>query len=325
MTASAERPYPPPKLQDRVFWVSGWSTDPVRAYEEMGAQTKRALISLLSDDWSFEGKRVMDFGSGAGRTLRHFLAEAEAAEFWGVDIDRPSVEWLEEKLSPPLHPWHCGAWPPIGLEHGSFDLIYAVSVFTHLTDNASAMMLELHRLLKPGGLLIATYMGRWNSEFFAKEPWGEDRVGRNTLFHSRPWDLGGPAVLMSDWWVREHWGRAFEIVDIAPQIHNMSWALMRKREVELTEEDLERPGDDPREFVALQHNLLQLRRESEQALASQAERLASKKAQALEEQRLVYERLRAEHERLLRDVEESASWKLTAPLRAGARLRRRRR
>ena len=323
MTASAQRPYPPAKLQNRVFWVSGWSTDPIRAYEEMGAQTRRALTSLLPDDWSFANKRVLDFGSGAGRTLRHFLEEAEQGEFWGADIDRPSIEWMEQNLSPPLHPWHCAAWPPLGLEHGSFDLIYAVSVFTHLTDNATAMLLELHRLLKPGGLLIATYMGRWNSEFFANEPWHEDRIGRNTLHHSRPWDLGGPAVLMSDWWVREHWGRAFEILDIAPQIHNMSWAVMRKRAVDLTEDDLDRPGEDPREHLAVTHNLLQVRQAAEQALSDQAVRMKAEQAAALEEQRLVYERLRAEHEGLLRQVDESASWKLTAPLRAVMRLRRR--
>jgi len=282
------------------------------------------LVSLLPDDWSFDGKRVLDFGSGAGRTLRHFLAEAENGEFWGADIDRPSIEWMEQNLCPPLHPWHCSAWPPLGLEHGSFDLIYAVSVFTHLTDNSTAMLHELHRLLKPGGLLIASYMGRWNSEFFAKEPWEEDRVGRNILYPTRPWDLGGPAVLISDWWVREHWGRAFEIVQIAPQIHNMSWAVMRKLDVELTDEDLDRPGDDPREYRALQHNLLQLRRESEEALESQAARMEIEKAEALESQRQVYEKLRAEHEELLRQVEQSASWQITAPLRAAARLRRRR-
>ena len=319
MTASADAPYPPPNLQNRVFWVSGWSTDPIRAYEEMGAQTKRALMSLLPDDWTFEGKRVLDFGSGAGRTLRHFLPEAEEGEFWGADIDRASTEWLEQNLSPPLNAWRCAAWPPLGLEHGSFDLIYAVSVFTHLTDNSSAMLLELHRLLKPGGLLIATYMGRWNSEFFANEPWDEDRTGRNTLYHSRPWDLGGPAVLTSDWWVREHWGRAFEILEIAPQIHNMSWALLRKRDVDLTDADLDRPGDDPREYLALQHNLLQLRREAEEVQAGRASELAA----ALDRQRQVYEELRAEHEGLLRQVEESISWRVTSPFRAGARLRRR--
>jgi SAM-dependent methyltransferase len=169
---------------------------------------------------------VLDFGSGAGRTLRHFLSEAETAERWGSDIDRPSIESLDKYLCPPLHAWKCEENPPLGLEHGSFDLIWAISVSTPLTDNSLAWLLELHRLLMPSGLLIATYMGRWNSEWFAGEPWDENRAGRNLLYHNRDWDLGGPAVLMSDWWVGEHWARAFEILDVAPEIHNMNWALM---------------------------------------------------------------------------------------------------
>jgi SAM-dependent methyltransferase len=303
--ASRDHPYPPFELASRVFRLESWG-DPQRAYEELGAQTRSALLSLLPDDWSFEGKRVLDFGSGAGRTLRHFLDEAESAELWGADIDEPSIEWLQAELSPPLHAWRCAPWPPLGLEHGSFDLAWAISVFTHLTDNWSMWLLELHRLLKPGGLLIATYMGRWNSEFFAGEPWDEDRVGRNVLHHAQDWDSGGPAVLMSDWWVRAHWGRAFEILEIAPQIHNMSWALMRKRDVELTTEELERPDDDPREYRALRHNLSQVQREVSELL--QRERRERE--------------LRQAHERNVSEYEQSLSWRLTRALRAGGQLAR---
>jgi hypothetical protein len=68
-------------------------------------------------------------------------------------------------------------------------------------------------------------MGRWNSEVFTGEAWDEDRIGMNVLRPDQPWDAGGPVVLMSDWWVRAHWGRAFEILDVAPNIHGQSWAL----------------------------------------------------------------------------------------------------
>lgn len=260
MSASVDRPYPPLELADRVCSLADRG-EPFAAYEELGAGTRTALEDLLPDGWSFEGKRVLDFGCGAGRTLRHFLTEAECAELWGADVDAPSTEWLERALCPPLHALRSRVDPPLGLEHGSFDLIWALSVFTHLTDNSLPWLLELHRLLKPDGLLIATYMGRWNSEAIADEPWGEDRVGMNVLRHDNDWALGGPMVLMSDWWVRAHWGRAFEILAVEPLIQGQSWALMRRREVELTVEDLETPADDPREYLALRHNIRQLQRE----------------------------------------------------------------
>ncbi len=263
MTASTDRPYPPLGLADRVCSLEGRG-EPFAAYEKLGAETRSALDDLLPDDWSFEGKRVLDFGCGAGRTLRHFLTEAESCELWGADIDAASVEWLQGALCPPLHALRCDPEPPLGLDPGSFDLIWALSVFTHLTGNSIPWLLELHRLLKPGALLIATYMGRWNSEVLAGEPWDEDRVGMNVLRHNQDWDLGGPMVLMSDWWVREHWGRAFEVLEVAPRIHNQSWALLRRRDVELSADDLEAPADDPREYLALRHNLRQLQREIEQ-------------------------------------------------------------
>lgn len=296
-------PRPPRDLAARVFAVEGWS-DPDLAYDELGAQTKRQLVRLLPDGWLFAGKRVLDFGSGAGRTLRHFAPEAETAEFWGADIDERSMDWMQQNLCPPFHAWKSTWNPPLGLEHASFDLIYAISVFTHLTDSSSQWLIELHRLLKPEGLLIATFMGRWNSEWFAREPWNEDRVGMNVLHHNRDWESGGPAVLMSEWWVREHWGRAFEIVEIAPQFHNFSWAVMRKRNVELTSEDVERPTDDPREYAAVRHNVRQLQRE----LVEELRYARELQQEALREQAASYE--------------HSTSWKITKPLRVAAKALR---
>src|SRR5205823_3371088 len=146
-------------------------------------------------------------------------------------------------LCPPLHAVRCGPEPPTAFEAESFDLIWAVSVFTHLTDSSAPWLLELHRLLKPGGLLVATYMGRWNSEAIAGEPWDEDRIGMNVLFHDQPWDRGGPMVLMSDWWVEEHWGRAFDLVGRETYVHNQEWLLLRKKEATISAEELQAPGD----------------------------------------------------------------------------------
>lgn len=63
------------------------STETVRRYLAIGEGTRDALLDLLGGGWSFEDKRVLDFGCGPGRTLRHFVDEAREAEFWGADID----------------------------------------------------------------------------------------------------------------------------------------------------------------------------------------------------------------------------------------------
>jgi SAM-dependent methyltransferase len=289
---SARAPLPPMALADRVCSL-GDADNALETYDRRGAEARAALLDLLPEDWSFDGRRVLDFGCGAGRTLRHFLDEAQHAEVWGVDIDAPSIEWLEANLSPPLHVIRNGVDPPLGLDYGSFDLIWALSVFTHLTDNSLPWLAELHRLLKEDGLLVATYMGRWNAaHVLIDEPWEEDRIGMNVLRRDQAWEQGGPMVLMSDWWVRAHWGRAFEILDVA-RVQGQSWMLLRKREIDISVADLERPADDPREYVALRHNLLQVERDNELALRA-----------------------------LRRDYERSLSWRITGPLRHLGRFAR---
>jgi SAM-dependent methyltransferase len=78
---------------------------------------------------------VLDFGCGPGRTPRHFLDEAEHAEFHGRDIDDRSIAWLSGHLSPPLHVFQNGEAPGLPLPDGFFDLAYGLSVFTHLGEH----------------------------------------------------------------------------------------------------------------------------------------------------------------------------------------------
>ncbi|MEA2368063.1 MAG: hypothetical protein QOH38_781, partial [Thermoleophilaceae bacterium] len=78
-------------------------TDPSAFYVERGRARRARVEAALPADWSWAGRRALDFGCGAGRVLRHFLPEAEEAEFWGCDIDGPSIEWLQENLTPPFH------------------------------------------------------------------------------------------------------------------------------------------------------------------------------------------------------------------------------
>ena len=51
-----------------------------------------------------------------------------------------------------------GPLPPLPYADGSFDLIYGVSVFTHLSEeHQRAWLPELRRILKPGGLLLLSF------------------------------------------------------------------------------------------------------------------------------------------------------------------------
>src|SRR5436189_225548 len=69
-----------------------------------------------------------------------------------------SMAWLQAHLSPALRVFSNAQGPPLPQPDGYFDLIWAISVFTHITDRWSEWLLELHRVLSPSGLLIATFL-----------------------------------------------------------------------------------------------------------------------------------------------------------------------
>lgn len=265
----ATLPFPPLELAHRVGSLAD-ATNPYEYYDRLGLETRDGIVSHLPPDWSFSGKRILDFGCGAGRTLRHFAGEATSAEFWGCDIDAASIDWMEEQLCPPFHAFVNGEEPPLDHGDASFDLIWAISVFTHLGSSWSRWLLELHRILKPDGLLLVTFMGQGMSEEIAADPWDEENFGMNIIKYGQSWDLGGPMVLHSPWWIEEHWGRAFEIVSMDPDgFAEKPWldhgtVLMRKREGQMTPQELERMSPtDGRELGALAHNIEQLHLESQ--------------------------------------------------------------
>jgi SAM-dependent methyltransferase len=289
--AVSSLPLPPVDLANRVGRLVG-EDGSYAAYEAVGAQLRSVVDEALPDGWDWAGKRILDFGAGSGRTLRHFADEAVHARFEACDIDAAAIEWLNANLDPPFQGFVNDPSPPLDRAAGSYDLVYAFSVFTHITDAWAAWLLELHRVLSPDGLLIASFLGEGMSQAIAGEPWIPERIGMNVLSAHQGWDAGGPSVLMSPWWIREHWGRAFEIVALQEGTLEGTHGLIvaRPRQGSFTEPDLLRPDPaDEREFSALRHNLAQVQREAAAAAA--------------------------ELERTRRGYEQSRSWRVTAPLR----------
>jgi hypothetical protein len=73
----------------------------------------------------------------------------------------------------------------------------------------------------------------------------------------QPWSIGGPTVFHSEWWVREHWGRGFDVVslDSGSDSWTHGWVVLRKTGPAPDKAGLEAFSDDPREAEALRHNL----------------------------------------------------------------------
>jgi ubiquinone/menaquinone biosynthesis C-methylase UbiE len=103
-----------------------------------------------------ERDRVLDFGCGAGRMIRHLSPLASTCEVWGTDICAEFVYWCLQHMDPPFHFVTTSTIPSLPFEEQYFDLIYAGSVFTHIDDLAPAWLLELRRVLSKKGRAYIT-------------------------------------------------------------------------------------------------------------------------------------------------------------------------
>ncbi|MCP6725914.1 class I SAM-dependent methyltransferase, partial [Klebsiella pneumoniae] len=74
---------------------------------------------------------VLDFGCGCGRVTR-WWADFEGAVA-GSDVNAEAVAWCRENLGFASFEQNALA-PPLDFDDASFDLVYALSVFTHLTE-----------------------------------------------------------------------------------------------------------------------------------------------------------------------------------------------
>ena len=102
-------------------------------------------------------KAVLDFGCGCGRVTRYFHDfDGDVA---GSDVSTQAVDWCRNNLRFARFEVNALA-PPLAFADESFDLVYALSVFTHLTDDLQlAWRDELRRVLRPRGKLVVTTHG----------------------------------------------------------------------------------------------------------------------------------------------------------------------
>ncbi len=101
---------------------------------------------------------VLDWGCGSGRVARHVAPALRSdATFLGFDIDALAVDWANANVGPYFR--CCDAAPPLDLASNAVDLVYAYSVFTHLSAaNLTIWLKELARVLKPGALALFTVL-----------------------------------------------------------------------------------------------------------------------------------------------------------------------
>lgn len=126
--------------------------------ESMG--TAEWLAGHFRKHISLENRRILDWGCGPGRVIRH-LPEycGKGCTFYGTDYNEQSIDWCKKNL-PGIHFNKNSLEARLPFEDDYMDIIYGISIFTHLSEKKHfEWYKELFRILKPGGIMFLTTQG----------------------------------------------------------------------------------------------------------------------------------------------------------------------
>jgi SAM-dependent methyltransferase len=210
-SSAAGFPIPPP---EENFLVTGVQN--VEWYVDSGKLAKYsirfALERNLVDMNDFTA--ILDFGCGSGRVIRYW--KDLTADVYGTDYNPKLIEWCSSNL-PFAHFMTNQLQPPLDYASESFDLVYALSVFTHLDEAGQyAWRDELSRVLRRGGYLIITTHGACPAVLSHLTDTQRNRfeAGELVVVHAESAGSNQCAAYHPEKHVRTRLGAGLEIIDV---------------------------------------------------------------------------------------------------------------
>lgn len=196
-----EIPLPPPSLMTAV---AGHADDAEFARSRLSGP-RQMLIDLRAagiDPDKFTD--VLDFGCGCGRFLAGWAMMRVPWRSHGCDYNPLLVAWCNNNIPGVIvHENRIGDILPY--DSNSLDLVYLLSVFTHLTiPEQERLISEFHRVLRPRGYVYVTFHGEhFYPRMFSQVENGEQLfsetgflIGKDTEEGTNDcWTLHSPAAL----------------------------------------------------------------------------------------------------------------------------------
>lgn len=146
-------------------------------YFEDGKNSAKDISELLSEFIQLEDKTVLDWGCGPARVVRHLPSLLPQTKIYGSDYNGIIVKWCKENIERVEFEKN-ELLPPLNFQDLFFDAVYALSVFTHLSEeNHCKWMQELSRVIKPGGIFLFTTQGNAFFNKLSQDEKGKFRMG----------------------------------------------------------------------------------------------------------------------------------------------------
>ena len=157
--------------------------------------------------------RILDFGCSAGRVLESFCSgDGDNFAVFGCDINPRPIAWIKKNRQL----WTVAVnecWPPLPILFREMDFVYAISVFTHMSqEHAEAWARHLHAIIKPGGWLLATFIDP-SHDWAIKQFQVRAATVQETGFYYK--EARNITFLTRDY-LTSRWGDLFVLIDYGP-------------------------------------------------------------------------------------------------------------
>jgi len=217
----SDLPLPPPKhLQVRV--VGQYSSNFIESgYKSVYPTLVKVLEPVGKNLGSFQS--ILDYGCGCGRATRALARLLPDSKLYGTDIDPEAIEWLNKNYRQFAEFSVAPLIPPTVYPDNMFDLIFGISVLTHLPEAMQFDWLEeLRRITKPGGYVILSIHGEKHFKKMGDEV-NQVMSEKGFYYHMQDSYNYGKSVNLPDFYqnayhskkyIRREWGKYFDVLDI---------------------------------------------------------------------------------------------------------------
>jgi len=223
--ASDGLPVPPAKL---IVLVGGHAD--ASSFLLGGEEVARTIREVLAANGSDVGqmKAILDFGCGCGRVMRQWHSVRDRVALHGTDYNRDSIDWCRRNL--PFAKFAINRLaPPLDYQGGSFDLVYAFSVFTHLSAELQlAWISELTRITAPGGYLFITLHGDAFRTSMTPDEQSSFDGGQLVVRHSRMAGSNMCAAFHPQNYVRQVFAKSLRVIEYSPARLGQDVVLLQK-------------------------------------------------------------------------------------------------
>jgi len=178
-----------PTWDEAASWYLEMVTDPARGFNDLAASTCLDLLGDVSD------RDVLDLGCGEGHVARRLAragARVHAIDPVSALLDAATAAEHDDPLG--IRYNRDDAAELRTVETNSADLVCAVLVLHHVHD-LSAALTQVHRVLRPGGVLVGVQPHPWSDHpgaIWTSEPALGNTMRRSIgdYLHEGPWSSG---------------------------------------------------------------------------------------------------------------------------------------